>query len=114
MSEKVSVMIFGGDIPTFTGGWGPSPGASCGSGKNAKEDFDEFASQMEDKYGQEVSVGFVDLLKDDLSPYPEVQKLGGRFNPPLVVINKEPRFHGGLSLKTISEAVDEIKNQKSN
>ena len=107
-------MIFGGDVPTFTGGWGPSPGASCGSPKDPKAEFDDFSDQMEEKYGQDVETGFIDLMKDDLSPYPEVQKLMGRFNPPLVVINKEPRFHGGLSLNTISEAVDEIKNQKSN
>lgn len=108
MSEKVSVMVFGGDIPVFSGGWGPSRGAGCGSQRSAREDFEEFASQLTQKYGDNVSVGFVDLLKDDLTPYPEVKKLMGRFNPPLVVINNEPRFHGGLSVQTISEAIDEI------
>ncbi|MBM7854273.1 hypothetical protein JOC37_000646 [Desulfohalotomaculum tongense] len=67
---------------------------------------------MKAKYGDAVSIGFVDLMQDDLSPYPEVKKLVGRFNPPLVVINDEPRFHGGLSVEMISEAVDEIRNQK--
>lgn len=69
---------------------------------------------MQTKYGAEVSVGFVDLLKDDLAPYPEVKKIMGRFNPPLVVINGEPRFHGGLSLDVITQAVEEIKNNKEN
>ncbi|MTI80135.1 MAG: hypothetical protein FH758_04495 [Firmicutes bacterium] len=57
-----------------------------------------------------MSVGFIDLMKDDLEPYPEVKKIMGRFNPPLVVINNEPRFHGGLSFEMISEAVNEIIN----
>ncbi len=56
----------------------------------------------------------MDLMKDDLSPYPEVKKLMGRFHPPLIVIDGEPRFHGGLSVEMISEAVDEIKNSKEN
>ncbi|WP_031515527.1 hypothetical protein [Desulfofalx alkaliphila] len=69
---------------------------------------------MQTKYGEGISVGFVDLMKDDLSPYPEVKKLMGRFHPPLIVIDGEPRFHGGLSVEMISEAVDEIKNSKEN
>ena len=111
MDEKVSIMVFGGDVPAFSGGWGPSPGAGCGSQRSAREDFEEFASQLADKYGEEVSVGFVDLLNDDLTPYPEVKKLMGRFNPPLIVINNEPRFHGGLSVQTISEVIDELLKQ---
>ncbi|MBO8137188.1 MAG: hypothetical protein H0Z40_03505 [Desulfotomaculum sp.] len=67
---------------------------------------------MEAKYQDLISVKFVDLINDDLGPYPEVKKLVGRFNPPLVVINNEPRFHGGLSVDVISKAVDEIINQQ--
>lgn len=111
MDKKISVIIFGGDVPIFTGGWGPSRGASCGP-QSAKEDFDSFASDVEAKYGDKVALKFVDILKDSLDEYPQVKEIMGRFNPPLTVINGEPRFHGGLSVDMISEVIDEINNKQ--
>lgn len=67
---------------------------------------------MEAKYGDKVTLGFVDILKDNLDEYPQVKEIMGRFNPPLTVINGEPRFHGGLSVEMISEVIDEINNKQ--
>ncbi len=68
---------------------------------------------MKQKYGEDVVLGYVDLMKDDMTKYPDVQNIMGRFTPPLVVINGEPRFHGGLSVEMISEVVDEIREEKN-
>jgi hypothetical protein len=53
-------------------------------------------------------------MNDNLDKFPQVQQIMGRFTPPLTVINGEPRFHGGLSVQMIVEAIDEMKNSKEN
>lgn len=68
---------------------------------------------MQQMYGDDISLEYVDLIKDDLTKYPDIQKIMGRFTPPLIVINGEPRFHGGLSSEMVAEAVNEIKKQFS-
>lgn len=111
MEQKINVTVFGGDIPIFTGGWGPAARAGCGP-RSAKEEFDAFANDVKAKYGDKVTVEFVDLLKDNLDAYPQVKEIMGRFNPPLTVINGEPRFHGGLSVDMISQVIEEINKKQ--
>lgn len=113
MSEKISIVVFSGEVPVMSGGWGVQPGAGCGS-TNPKADFEDFAKDVKDKYGEDVTLEYVDIMNDSLENYPQVKEIMGRFNPPLTVINGEPRFHGGLSVQMISEAIDEMKNSKEN
>lgn len=74
-----------------------------------KEEAEELGVALKDSFGDAVDLVFVDVMTPELEKYPEISGLLSRVRLPLTVINGQPRFHGGLSMDMISEAIKTIQ-----
>ncbi|MGQ9681418.1 MAG: hypothetical protein ACUVX9_02655 [Anaerolineae bacterium] len=61
-------------------------------------------------YGPRVVVQFVDIFSPQMLDYPEALHLLNRENIPLplVSVDGEPKFAGGISLEMISEEIEKL------
>jgi len=73
-----------------------------------KDEALELADKLQYAFGDNVETRFVDVSTDEISNYPEIEKILNRVKLPLTVINGEPRFHGGLGVEMIVEAIKDI------
>ncbi len=73
-----------------------------------KDEALELAGKLQYAFGDNVETSFVDVSTDEMSNYPEIEKILNRVKLPLTVINGEPRFHGGLGVEMIVEAIKDI------
>jgi len=73
-----------------------------------EEQAEEVRIYLEVKFGNTVQFSYVDVQSKEMKKYPGIMKLLGMVRLPLIVINDEPRFHGGLSQDMIEKAIGEL------
>lgn len=76
-----------------------------------KDEAAELGVELAQSFGSDVNFKFVDVTTSEMQNYPQISSLLNRVRLPLTVINGEPRFHGGLSIEMISEAIKQSKNK---
>ncbi|MDD3653101.1 MAG: hypothetical protein PHO01_02765 [Desulfotomaculaceae bacterium] len=76
-----------------------------------QEEGEGLKEHLVKNFGQAIKYAYVDVLSNDMKDYPEITAIMNRVNLPLVVINGQPRFHGGISNEMISEAVSELAKE---
>lgn len=111
--DGIVVEVFDGVTPA--GGCGCSSGCgpenSCGP--TVEESTAELERQLREIYGDTVTVKFVDTRKTGFRDYPLVERavrIGYGF--PIVSVNGQPRFAGGVDLEQICEVINEITEQE--
>ena len=63
---------------------------------------------LEEKFENAVRLSYVDIQSKEMKKYPTIAKMLGMVRLPLIVINDEPRFHGGLSVSSIEDTIGEL------
>jgi hypothetical protein len=80
----------------------------CGHAHSMREAAEVLEKELTEKFGDMVRFRFVDAFSEEVMDFPDVVKVMNQFRFPLTLLNGEPRFHGGLSLEKISDAVAEL------
>lgn len=70
-----------------------------------KEEAEDLNKFLVEKFGETAKFNYVDVLDADMENYPDIKAMLNRVRLPLTVINGEPRFHGGLSVDKITDAI---------
>ncbi|MDD4170027.1 MAG: hypothetical protein PHD36_07220 [Desulfotomaculaceae bacterium] len=107
--KEVSVTVFGTNAP--------APAASCcspsccGPAKTMQEEGESLRDHLVKNFGQKIQYTYVDVQSNEMKNYPEITAIMDRVNLPLIILNGQPRFHGGISNEMISEAVSELAKE---
>lgn len=107
--SMVKIEVYGG---INVGGGGCGCGCSSCTPTDYKAEYKEMEKALLTKYGEEtLSLKYIDTGGVNLSAYPEVEKvIRAGYSFPIAVVNGSPRLAGAISLKSIIEIIDEIKN----
>lgn len=111
MSEKNSVQVRVLDYPGLNSGCSCCGPTTCGEEYfTTKQKSKELREALEAAYPGRISVEYVDLL---LSPEERLSDAGRlltsqQYPSPVVVIDGEPRFAGGIQIKRILTEVGKI------
>ncbi|MDD3654045.1 MAG: hypothetical protein PHO01_07660 [Desulfotomaculaceae bacterium] len=74
-----------------------------------KEEAQELEIILTEKFGrQNIDFTFVEVQSDEIKHHPEIAVVLEKSVLPVTVINGKPRFHGGLSVTMITEAVAKL------
>jgi len=73
-----------------------------------EEQAQDLKNHLKEKFGNAVQFSYVDVQSKEMKKYPGVIKMLGMVRLPLTMINNEPRFHGGLSVSSIEDAIGEL------
>ncbi len=73
-----------------------------------EEQVKDLKSTLKEKLGKAVKLTYVDIESDEMKNYPNIPSVLSNIQPPLIVLNGEPRFYGGISADMIGNAVREI------
>ncbi len=73
-----------------------------------EEEAKSFEKSLKENLGKAVKFTYVDVQSDKMKNYPTIPSVLSNIRLPLVVLNDEPRFHGGISADIIGNAVREI------
>ena len=76
-----------------------------------KEEAAELGDKLKYAFGDRVETSFVDVSTSEIKNYPEIEKILSRVRLPLTVINGQPRFHGGLGVDMIVDAIKELDSK---
>lgn len=76
-----------------------------------KEEAEDLSVALQESFGDQVKVKFVDVTTEEMKEYPKINSILPRVRLPLTVINDEPRFHGGISAEVISDALRELQEK---
>ncbi len=111
MTREIEVTIFGVNAPAGGCGCGSgSNSACCGPAKSLKDEAADLEKMLQEKSGPGLRTKFVDVFSQEMSGFPEIGALlqEGKVRLPLVAINGQPRFHGGISRRMIAGAVEQL------
>ena len=73
-----------------------------------EEESKDLKTSLKGKLGKAVKLTYVDVESDEMKTYPNIPPVLSNIRLPLVVLNDEPRFYGGISADIIENAVREI------
>ncbi len=73
-----------------------------------EEQVKDLKSTLKEKLGKAVKLTYVDIESDEMKNYPNILPVLSNIRPPLIVLNDEPRFYGGISADRIGNAIREI------
>lgn len=73
-----------------------------------QEEAEALKESLVKDFGETIRYTYVDVQSNEMKNYPEIAAIMDRVNLPLIVLNGQPRFHGGISNEMISEAVNEL------
>ena len=114
--DVVIVRVFGSDLPTSGCGCGPG---CCGTqnedtglvdSRSLREQARDLETTLVRYYGPATRVEYVDIFSKAMDAFPEVTKLIlERGLPlPLLTMNDDPKFAGGLPLDEISAELEAL------
>ncbi len=73
-----------------------------------EEEVKDLKNVLKEKLGKAVKLTYVDIESEEMKNYPNIPPVLSNIRLPLVVLNDEPRFYGGISADMIGNAVREI------
>ncbi len=73
-----------------------------------EEEVKDLENTLKGKLGKVVKLTYVNVESDEMKNYPNIPSVLSNIQLPLVVLNDEPRFYGGISADMIGNAVREI------
>ncbi len=73
-----------------------------------EEEVKDLKNALKEELGKAVKLTYVDVESDEMKNYPNIPSVLSDIRLPLVVLNDEPRFYGGISAEMIGNAVHEI------
>jgi hypothetical protein len=76
-----------------------------------KDEAEELADKLQVAFGDRVETSFIDVSTGEIKKHPEIEKILPKVRLPLTVINGQPRFHGGLRVDMIVDAIKELNAQ---
>ncbi|KAF1084021.1 hypothetical protein SPSYN_02933 [Sporotomaculum syntrophicum] len=108
--KEVIVTVFGTNAPVMSSCCcGPSCNdGCCGSTKTMQEEADSLKEALVQEFGEIISFSYIDVESSEMNNFPEIAKIMNRVKLPLITLNGEPRFHGGISSGMVSEAVSDL------
>ncbi len=75
-----------------------------------KDETYELADKLHTVFGDRVETSFIDVSTDEINKHSEIEKILNRVRLPLTVINGQPRFHGGLGVNMIVDAINTLND----
>ncbi|MEW6182994.1 MAG: hypothetical protein AB1500_07430 [Bacillota bacterium] len=102
--QRIMVAVFGENAPVSPGCGSDTPG--CRPVKTMRDEVEELSRALKDKFGDRVAVEFIDVNCGEINNHPKIKEIVNRLKLPITAINGEPRFCGGIALKTIAEAIE--------
>ncbi len=73
-----------------------------------EEQVKDLEKSLKKDLGKVVKLTYVDVESDEMKNYPTIPEVLSNVRLPLVVLNDEPRFYGGISADRIGNAVREM------
>jgi len=73
-----------------------------------QEEADALKEALVQQFGESISYSYIDVESSEMNNFPEIVKIMDRVRLPLIALNGEPRFHGGISSDMVSEAVTDL------
>ena len=73
-----------------------------------KDEAAELGDKLKVALGDHIETSFIDVSTTEIKNYPEIEKVLTNVRLPLTVINGQPRFHGGLGVDMIVDAIKEL------
>ena len=73
-----------------------------------EDESKDLNNYLKGKFGDVIKLTYVDVASDEMKDYPDIPSVLSNIQLPLVVLNGEPRFYGGISADMIGNAVREI------
>ncbi len=73
-----------------------------------EEEVKDLKNSLKGNFGEVIKLTYVDVESDEMKNYPNIPPVLSKIRLPLVVLNGEPRFYGGISADRIGNAIREI------
>ncbi len=73
-----------------------------------EQEAKDLKTSLKGKLGRAVKLTDVDVESDEMKHYPNIPPVLSNIRLPMIVLNDEPRFYGGISADMIGNAVREI------
>ena len=77
-----------------------------------EEEAKSLKTYLKGKFGDVVKLTFVDVASDEMKDYPDIPSVLSNIRLPLIVLNGEPRFYGGISGEMVEKVVREILSKE--
>ena len=77
-----------------------------------EEEVKDLKNSLKGKLGKVVNLTYVDVESDEMKNYPNIPDVLNNIRLPLIVLNGEPRFYGGISGEMVENAVREILSEE--
>ena len=77
-----------------------------------EEEVKNLKTYLKGKFGDVVKLTYVDVASDEMKDYPDIPSVLSNIRLPLIVLNGEPRFYGGISGEMVENAVREILSEE--
>ena len=73
-----------------------------------EEEAKSLEKSLKENLGEAIKFTYVDVQSDEMKHYPSIPPVLNNIRLPLIALNDEPRFYGGISVDMIGKAVREI------
>ena len=77
-----------------------------------EEEAKGLKTYLKGKLGKVVKLTYVDVESDEMKTYPNIPPVLSNIRLPLIVVNDEPRFYGGISAELVENAVREVLSKE--
>ena len=77
-----------------------------------EEEAKGLKNYLKEKFGDAVKLTYVDVASDEMKDYPDIPSVLSNIRLPLIVLNGEPRFYGGISGEMVEKAAREILSKE--
>ena len=77
-----------------------------------EDEVKDLKNFLKGKLGKVVKLTYVDVESDEMKNYPNIPLILSNIRLPLIVLNGEPRFYGGISGEMVENAVREILSEE--
>ena len=77
-----------------------------------EEEAKGLRTYLKGKFGNVVKLIYVDVASKEMKNYPEIPSVLSNIRLPLIVLDGEPRFYGGISGEMVENAVREILSEE--
>ena len=77
-----------------------------------EEEVKDLENSLKRKLGKVVKLTYVNVESDEMKDYPDIPSVLNNIRLPLIVLNGEPRFYGGISGEMVEKAVREILSEE--